>query len=217
MSALSLLEVAPDEVGCCADEIWKPIPDWPHEASTCGRMRSIDRIDANGMLRLGQMLPLEPDKREGKGYVYGTLRDGKRRRRVHVAVAVLEAHRELRPGPGYEACHNHGVRTDNHLTEIRWDTREANIADMLRHRLERAVTEPVTDGPEKALECHRSKVRGGSAASGRLSQLSVTGDGPQGTVGSPIPINSLSHSMSVKPPFRTVCTLFLSLRDRMAA
>jgi integrase len=217
LSAPDALELAPANVWCCADETWKQIPDWPHEASTCGRIRSMDRIDASGMLRLGQILSLELDKRPGKGYLYVTLRDGKRRRRVPVAVAVLEAHRGLRPGPGYEACHNHGIRTANHLTKVRWDTREANIADMLIHRLERSVTEAVTGGPENGLECHRPQVRGLRAAFGHLSQLSVTSDRAQGTVRSPLPSNLPSHSISLKPPFHPVRTLILSLRDRLAS
>ena len=93
---------------CCEDEDWKPIPDWPHEASSCGRIRSIDRLGADGVWRLGAILPQYPDRRKGKGYMYADLTDGKRRRKVHVAVAVLEAHRELKPGPGYEACHSGG-------------------------------------------------------------------------------------------------------------
>ena len=135
MSTPSIL-LADSITPCCDDEDWKPIPDWPHEASTCGQVRSVDRTGPDGILRLGQMLPPELDKRPGKGYLYATLRDGKRRRRAHIAVLVLEAHRGTRP-KGNEACHTHGLRTDNHLARIRWDTREANIADMLRHRAER--------------------------------------------------------------------------------
>lgn len=34
---------------------------------------------------------------------------------------------------GCEACHNNGDRTDNHLTNLRWDTVAANSADRLLH------------------------------------------------------------------------------------
>jgi hypothetical protein len=139
LSASSILELE-GAIACCEDERWEPIPYWPHEASSCGRVRSVNRIDAAGRLLLGDILPQHPDRRPGKGYLYVTLRDGKRRRKAAVAVLVLEAHRELRPGPGYEACHNHGVRTDNHLSKLRWDTRKANRADRTRHELERTWT-----------------------------------------------------------------------------
>ena len=149
MSALSILDLAPAaDVGCCPDETWRPIPNWPyHEASTCGRMRSVDRIDANGMLRLGQMLPLLPN---GKDYSYGVLLDGKRRRRVHVAVAVLEAHRGLKPGPGYEACHRYGVRADCHLRGLYWGTKIQNRDDRERHRREREQAAAAVRAAEKA-------------------------------------------------------------------
>lgn len=134
MNAPSLLTAAP--AACCEDEKWDLIPDWPHhEASSCGRVRMLDHLGADGRLRLGGILPQFADKRPGKGYLYVMLRDGARHRKAAVAVLVLEAHRGLRPGPGYEACHNHGVRTDNHLSEIRWDTKKANRADRELHRL----------------------------------------------------------------------------------
>ena len=144
MSAPSLL--AAEAPACCEDERWKPVPDWPHESSTCGQIRSIDRLDASGMLRLGQMLPQYEDERPGKGYVYAVLLDGKRRRKVHVAVAVLEAHRGLRPGPGWEASHIYGIRDDNHLAGLAWETRAQNLARIAQHAAERAVTDtcPVT-------------------------------------------------------------------------
>lgn len=135
MTAPSVLETVPV---CCTDETWAPIPDWPHEASTCGRIRSIDRLGPDGVLRLGAILPQQPDQRPGKGYLYGTLLDGGRRRRVHVAVAVLEAHRGLKTSPNLEARHGNGIRTDNHLTNLSWGTRPQNRADRERHRNERA-------------------------------------------------------------------------------
>jgi hypothetical protein len=161
---------------CCAGERWEPVPGWPHEASSCGRVRSVHRVDQHGCLRLGQLLPQHPDKRKGKGYLYVNLRDGQRHRRAAVAVVVLEAHRGLRPA-GCEACHNHGVRTDNHLARIRWDTREANLADMRVHAAARAVT----DTP--AVTAGVSQTAGHRGVRGRvgLSRVPVTGDRLKGT------------------------------------
>jgi hypothetical protein len=127
---------------CCPDEEWAAVPSWPYEASTCGRVRSVTRRDGDRW-RLGGPVASYEDKRPGKGYLYVTLTDGKRRRNAAVAVLVLEAHRKLRP-TGYEACHENGVRTDNHVARLRWDTKAANRADRERHRRERPVTAPVT-------------------------------------------------------------------------
>lgn len=35
--------------------------------------------------------------------------------------------------PGMEACHNNGIRADNSLGNLRWDTRSGNHADKKRH------------------------------------------------------------------------------------
>ena len=209
MSAPSLLLDAP---ACCGDEDWKPLPDWPHEASTCGRVCSVDRLGEDGIWRLGGLLPPQPDTRPGKGYLYYDLRDGKRRRRIPAAVAVLEAHRGLRPA-GCEACHNHAVRTDNHLSEIRWDTREANLADMAEHARLRVVTDPA------AVTAVLSQAAGHRGGRGHvdLSLRNVTGDVSQGT-GSFPPFQSFpSHLTSVQPILRTLRTPLRSLRNRRAA
>jgi hypothetical protein len=209
LSAPSLLLDAP---ACCGNEDWKPLPDWPHEASTCGRVRSVDRLGDDGIWRLGSLLPPQPDKRPGKGYLYYDLRDGTRRRRIPAAVAVLEAHRGLRPS-GCEACHNHGIRTDNHLSEIRWDTREANLADMLEHARLRAVTD------QAAVTVPLSQAAGHRGVRGLadLSRAFVTSDDSQGTGRSPLPFNFPSQSSSVNPFLRTFRTPFQSLRNRKAA
>lgn len=37
------------------------------------------------------------------------------------------------PPDGMEACHNDGNRWNNHLTNLRWDTRKSNHADQFKH------------------------------------------------------------------------------------
>lgn len=209
MSAPSLLLLPGTGVpACCDDEEWKPIPDWPHESSTCGRCRSIDRLGEDGIWRLGQMLPPQPDKRPGKGYLYYDLRDGKRRRRIPAAVAVLEAHDKPRPGPGYEACHGNG-RTDNHLCYLRWDTKAANLAEMWE---ERRLREALTDAAGITLICQKSEVTEGSVTSAHLSS-SVNGM-TESTAQEASPSNPtfLSHPLSLKPPLSTIRTSFRTLR-----
>jgi len=209
LSAPSLLLDVP---ACCEDETWKPVPCWPHEASSCGRVRSIDRLGGDGIWRLGGLLPPQPDSRPGKGYLYYDLRDGKRRRRIPAAVAVLEAHRGPRP-PGCEACHNRGIRTDNHLSEIRWDTREANLADMAEHAALRVVTDPaaMTDALSQT-PGHRG-VRVPTLCQGS----SVTRQEVQGTGRFPSSPIFPSVLIPVQPFLRTLRTPFRSLRNRQAA
>jgi hypothetical protein len=50
----------------------------------------------------------------------------------HVQRLVLEAF--VGPCPmGHEACHGNGIKTDNRLENLRWDTRRGNMADASRH------------------------------------------------------------------------------------
>lgn len=198
---------------CCPDETWKPLPGWPHEISTCGRVHRIPWLDADGCLHLGGELARCPDKRKGKGYLYSTLRDGERRRKAHVAVLVLEAHDRLRPGDGWEASHLHGDRTDNHLCRLAWETREQNLARIAEHALIKAVT----DGCPEGLCCHSAQVNRGAVVSCLCHSRSVTGDCPHGT-GSPPPFQSFSsHFTSVQPLIVSLRTSFRSLRVRQAA
>jgi hypothetical protein len=208
LSAPSLL--AADAAACCEDEAWKPLPGWPHEASTCGRVRSVDRLGGDGIWRLGAMLPRHPDTRPGKGYLYATLLDGKRRRKAHIAVLVLEAHRELRPGPGWEASHLYGIRTDNHLSGLAWETRAQNLARIGLHAA-------VTDTCSVTGELSQAAGHRGVRASASLSRASVTSARNAGT-GSLPPFQSFSsHFTSVQPILHTLRTPFHSLRNRQAA
>lgn len=212
MSALSILDLEP----AVTVELWRPVPDWPYEASDLGRIRRIPWLDADGCLHLGGIVAQCPDKRPGKGYLYVTMRDGQRRRKAAVAVLVLEAWRGLRPA-GCEACHNKGIRTDNRLSELRWDTKAANRADRAIHELERAETTLVTTGSETDLSRYRSQVRRGDAPSGAVVTAARYGDGAHGTGSFPIPFNFPSQSSSVNPFLRTFRTPFQSLRNRKAA
>jgi hypothetical protein len=106
-------------------ESWRPIPGWPYEASSRGRIRSAARA---------QVLKRTPDR---DGYLHVTLSDGPTRRRyVHVARLVLEAFAGLPPAPLLEACHRNGKRRDCRPRNLYWGTRAQNRADRERHRLE---------------------------------------------------------------------------------
>ena len=65
----------------------------------------------------------------------------------HVQRIVLEAFVGPCP-PSHEACHANGIRTDNRLANLRWDTRKGNMADASKHgttnRGERCPTSKLT-------------------------------------------------------------------------
>lgn len=99
------------------------------EVSDRGRIRSLPRRDAAGRPRSGKFL-------RGRTGSYGhrsvTFMVG--HRQIHIAVhrAVLEAFVGPCP-PGMECCHNDGDPTNNHVSNLRWDTHAANMADRARH------------------------------------------------------------------------------------
>lgn len=100
-----------------------------YEVSDEGQVRSLDLLDRMGRKRRGRMLSLCTDKR---GYPATTLHaDGLiTAKRVHRL--VLEAFVGPCP-PGMEGCHNDGNTTNNHVSNLRWDTRAANEADKIAH------------------------------------------------------------------------------------
>ena len=51
---------------------------------------------------------------------------------LNVGAVVLLAWRGCRP-EGMECCHNDGDHTNNNLSNLRWDTHKANMADANRH------------------------------------------------------------------------------------
>jgi len=67
----------------------------------------------------------------GQGYLRVDLWNGKHNyRRINRLVL------EMFTGPcpqGKEACHNNGIRNDNRLENLRWDTRSNNQLDKVKH------------------------------------------------------------------------------------
>ena len=110
-------------------ERWRRVPGWPaYKVSSRGRVKSVPRRLANGADHGGGVLAQTPD---GDGYLYVTLHDGPRSRRVHVAVLVLEAFMPPRPA-GAEACHGPKGREVNWLVNLRWGTHRENERDKLK-------------------------------------------------------------------------------------
>lgn len=117
-------------------EEWRPAPGWSaYEVSSRGRVRSVDRVLADGRGAGGKLLKRFRNKH---GYLFVTLSDGSRRQDVHVARLVLFAFVGWPPA-GTEACHRNGRRWDCRRANLYWGTKPENRADRERHRAERAA------------------------------------------------------------------------------
>jgi hypothetical protein len=102
-------------------EEWRPIPGYEekYEASNLGRIRS------RGTRILKQRL-----NRGGYAVVELSRPPGSREHVVHrlVLTAFLGE-----PPEGYHGCHNNGIKTDNRIENLRWDTPSANALDQVAH------------------------------------------------------------------------------------
>lgn len=121
-------------------EEWRPVVGWEglYEVSDQGRVRSLDRIvhrDSVGGLPIRGRVLRQAQCRSRK---YGLIRltvnlsVNQRKRTSPVHRLVLEAFVGPRP-PGQHGCHHDGDPTNNHLSNLRWDTPKSNTADMVRH------------------------------------------------------------------------------------
>ena len=117
------------------NEIWKPIPKYEgyYAISDKGRVKSIARVqtlkDGRVYHRKDHVYSPTPDT---AGYLQVTLRrNGKQTsQKVHrmVAAAFLGERPE-----GMQICHNNGIKTDNRLENLRYDTPQNNCKDQVLH------------------------------------------------------------------------------------
>ena len=107
-------------------EIWRPVVGFEglYEVSSRGRIRSRPRPGTNGGV-------LKPNKTT-KGYPKADLSSGGEITTRLIHRLVLEAFVGACPD-GMEACHNDGVKANNRLKNLRWDTPASNYADRDQH------------------------------------------------------------------------------------
>ena len=130
-------------------EVWKDIPGYEgkYQASTLGRIRSLDRIIRNGWGTHSQIKGkvLRPE-RSNWGYLRVAIsQDGRTvRKSVHRLVA-LAFHKN--PDALPEVNHINGNKADNRLENLEWTTTSGNQLH-LRYKLQRAK-----GWPDKSVIC----------------------------------------------------------------
>lgn len=101
---------------------WTEVPGYP------GYAASID-----GHIRGPSGRTLSPMKNgSGHWYILCQRARGRKTRKLFVHRAVLLAFKG-EPAEGLECCHNDGNPDNNHLDNLRWDTRMNNVLDRINH------------------------------------------------------------------------------------
>lgn len=105
--------------------VWKTVPNFhEYEVSEYGEARKGDYL-------------LKPELVHGSGRKrYSLTKNGRTYRfKAHQLVAL--AFIGPKPFEGAEVCHADGFEHNNHYSNLRWDSRAGNVADYVRHRLQR--------------------------------------------------------------------------------
>lgn len=112
-------------------ELWLPVVGYElfYEVSSLGRVRSIDRITRHGRSRRSKIRKQILSKH---GYLRISLYKDREAKIFSVHRLVLEAFVGKCP-ENFQACHNNGDRTNNHIDNLRWDSQESNCADKRSH------------------------------------------------------------------------------------
>jgi hypothetical protein len=116
-------------------EEWRTIPGYVglYEVSDLGRVRSVARKCKTWFGERSHRQQILKPCQNWAGYFCVNLRSNdKTRRTVSVHRLVLLAFVGPRP-EGLQGCHNDGVKANNRLDNLRYDTREANYRDRDRH------------------------------------------------------------------------------------
>jgi hypothetical protein len=109
-----------------AVEIWKPVVGYPqYEVSTHGRIK---RVAASCGTKQGKVL--NPWHKKNGYLAVGLSVDCKV---VTKLVHRLVAEAWIGDVAGLDVCHNNGVRDDNRVENLRIDTRQGNMKDVVKH------------------------------------------------------------------------------------
>lgn len=132
-------------------EQWIPVPGFEgfYEASNTGSVRSVDRtlVNTSGVTQRRRGVLLHPNI-DKYGYPYVNLCRGGTRN--HRTIGVIVAASFLGPRPdGLLVCHNDDTPTNNHVSNLRYDTPKGNTKDSVQRGRHRSV---------RKTECKRGHV-----------------------------------------------------------
>lgn len=121
-------------------EVWRPVVglEDAFEVSSAGRVRTVERrvrfVSVRGReawrVKASRILKTHPGTH---GYLMVSLYKDHVRHARTVHSLVAEAFISPRP-VGADACHYDGVKTNNDVSNLRYDTRSANHKDRRRHK-----------------------------------------------------------------------------------
>lgn len=167
-----------DQANIIDSEEWRPIPGWEgYEASSLGRIRSLDRVRMQphprnpsrtttikypGKIRTANACP-------STGYLKINLDHHNPRFRRTMAVNVLVCLAFHGPRPeGHDAAHWDGDRLNNKPRNLRWATRSDNLADRERHG---TVNRGERNGQAKLTDAQMEEIRRRRAAGEMVKDL----------------------------------------------
>ena len=103
-----------------------------YEVSDHGTVVSIARVVSGGIKKQTVKPCVLAQIDNGHGYKSVRLWKNGKEKTCYVHRLVLEAFAG-RAAEGCEACHNDGARSNNHISNLRWDTKANNHADKIKH------------------------------------------------------------------------------------
>ena len=145
-------------------EEWRPVVGYEglYEVSSHGRVRSLDRVttymDGRRVAYQGRVLALSDN---GYGYAVVTLSRGRRDKKVRLVHSlVMESFDGPRP-TGFDICHRDNDKRNNRPENLRYDTREGNLADTPRLAVYCGRQHPIAgvntrDSQRRCLACSRA-------------------------------------------------------------
>lgn len=122
------------------EEIWKDIPGYEgyYQASTLGRIRSVDReisyLSGKNKVPRTDFWPsqIKTLRYRKDGYLQVNLSKNSKKGYFPVHKIISKVFLGNQP-KGMDVCHNNGDRSDNRLSNLRYDTRKNNLSDTILH------------------------------------------------------------------------------------
>jgi hypothetical protein len=134
----------PAEIARSTEEHWKLIENFPaYRISSFGRIQSRwERVigGKRGEFRLGETWKVRVCYPNSDGHHFLWMSNGQQKGMKYLHQLVLAAFACPRP-PGYVGCHIDGNKSNNHASNLRWDTIRSNARDRTYHASSRALCE----------------------------------------------------------------------------